>query len=82
MSTMPATSESCFAFRENVRAELEARKISIAAAARDLEMSRPGLHRILEGQEGITLDRAERIANYLGKTLSQMLHKKKIRISA
>ena len=61
------------AFRENVTATLTAKGITRTQLADTLGMSRPALSRVLHGHEGISLERAEKIANYLGVPLSELI---------
>lgn len=60
-------------FRAKVRNIMDARGISIADMARAIGSARPGISRILAGKEGVTLDRAERIADYLEVELSELV---------
>lgn len=55
--------------------------LTMSAAAKVIGMDHGNLSRILNGKEGLTLERAERIANRLGATLSVKV-KKKAKISA
>lgn len=73
---MATDSLSAIAFRENVRGILTARRLSIAEVANDTGLSRPGLSRILNGHEAVTIDRAERIAEYLAVPLIELLQQK------
>lgn len=66
-------SRSLEAFRDNLVDELEKRNLSIAQVAFDLGMSRPSLSRVIHGHDGITIERAERIANYLEVPLVRLL---------
>lgn len=63
-------------FRHNVRVILNDKKLSISAAAAEMGISRPGLSNVLSGKEGLTFERAETIANYLGYELSQLIIEK------
>jgi plasmid maintenance system antidote protein VapI len=54
---------------------LKSEGLSITAAARRIGMDHGNLSRILSGQEGVTLERAERIANALGAQLTVQLQK-------
>lgn len=56
-------------FTKTIREILESRGLSISAAARLMGMDHGNLSKILNNKEGLTLDRAERIANHLGVTL-------------
>lgn len=66
-------SRSLEAFRENLADEIERREIVLQQMADDLGMSRPGLSRVLHGHDGITIERAERIADYLKIPLTRLL---------
>lgn len=65
--------DSLEAFRENLRDLMEKRGITMTQLADDLGMSRPSLSRVLHGHDGISLERADRIANYLGVPLGRLL---------
>jgi len=78
MQSMPVNSEALLAFRENVRDILERREISIATMAEDLKMSRPGLSRVLHGHESLSIQRAEKIAKFLGVPLAKLIVRKKL----
>ena len=56
-------------FTKTIRDLLESRGLSISAAARMIGMDHGNLSKILNNKEGLTLERAERIANQLGVTL-------------
>lgn len=79
---MPANSKSAKAFRENVVARMEELGVTITDMAEQLGMSRPGLSRVLNGHEDLTLSRAERIAGFLRTTLPDLLVQKKVRQTA
>lgn len=66
-------SRSLEAFRENLADEIERREIVLQTMADELGMSRPGLSRVIHGHDGITIERAERIADYLGVPLTRLL---------
>lgn len=53
-------------FRANVRAILAAKGWTIQDLADRLNTKRPGISRVLSGDESVTLARAERIADALG----------------
>jgi len=59
-------------FRENVRAVMEDRELTITELAVKVGTSRPGMSRILAGYDGVTIDRAERIARALKVPLSDL----------
>ena len=61
------------AFRDNVRSELNAQNLSISALARAAGIQQANMSRILSGSESVTLQRAERISEALGKRLSELL---------
>ncbi len=60
-------------FIENITHIIEARGISQSELARRSGISIPNMNRILRGKEGVTLERAERIADALGKKLQDLL---------
>ena len=60
-------------FRQNVRLLMDDRGLTITELAESVGTSRPGLSRILSGQDGVTLERAERIAKALKVRLSDLL---------
>ena len=60
-------------FSENVRTALTDYGWSIQDLADQCGIARPNLSRIIGGKEGVTLDRAERIASALDLELSDML---------
>jgi plasmid maintenance system antidote protein VapI len=53
--------------------------VTITGMAEDLKMSRPGLSRVLNGHEDLTLTRAEKIARFLDTDLADLLSQKKSR---
>lgn len=55
-------------FSEQIKALIAQRGMTLTAAAAVIGIDRGNLSRILNGKEGVTLDRAERIANALGAT--------------
>lgn len=61
------------AFRISVRTLIEERETTITAVAHGVGMQRPSLSRILAGKEGVTLDRAQRIADHFDVPLAQLL---------
>lgn len=60
-------------FRHNVRFIMDRDGITMQALAERVGTSRPGISRILSGQDGVTLNRAERIAKALGEPLFALL---------
>lgn len=60
-------------FRRNVKTLLDEHQITLTQMAADIGMSRPGLSRVIHGHDGVTLDRAEKIADYLGVSLSDLI---------
>lgn len=70
-------------FRANLRSIMDERDLTIQDLAELIGTSRPGLSRILSGAECVTLTRAERIANTLKVSLTDLLTaEKKSRQSA
>jgi len=64
-------------FRENVRAIIDERQITMTELAELVGTSRAGISRILSGADGVTLTRAERIATQLGVELASLLSPRK-----
>lgn len=60
-------------FRANVRHVMDERGLTITELAERISTSRPGMSRILSGDDGVTLDRAERIAKALKIPLSELI---------
>lgn len=60
-------------FVANVNAILEAENLSISEVARRAEVSRAELSRVLAGEQGCTIDRAEKIAVAVGLPLEDLL---------
>ncbi len=79
---MAANSEAMSILRANVIALLKQRGEKIQTLADALEMSRPGLSRMLNNHRGATISTAEKIAGYFGIELADLITKKKFRISA
>jgi len=77
MSESVAMSEFC----TQIRALIKASGLTVSAAAEQAGIDPGNFSRILNGKEKVTLERAERIANAFGATLSVKL-KKIQRISA
>jgi transcriptional regulator with XRE-family HTH domain len=77
MSESVAMSEFC----TQIRALIKASGLTVSAAAEKAGIDPGNFSRILNGKEKVTLERAERIANAFGATLSVKL-KKIQRISA
>lgn len=63
-------------FRENVRSVMESRDLNITELAILVGTSRPGMSRILSGEDGVTIERAERIAKALRIPLQKLFSKK------
>ena len=68
--------DSSALFRKNVLAIIEERGMTITQLAELADSSRPAMSRALHGFDGITLERADRIARALGLDLSDLLQKK------
>lgn len=62
-------------FTDNVLAILDDRGTTITWLAAECGISRPNLSKILNGREGVTLERAERIAEALSVELSDLVSK-------
>jgi transcriptional regulator with XRE-family HTH domain len=77
MSESVAMSDFC----KQIKAFIEASGMTVSAAAEAAGIDPGNFSRILNGKERVTLDRAERIANALGATLSVKI-KKSQKISA
>lgn len=67
-------------FSENVKAVLSRKKMSMRELARKLDMASGNLSKILSCKEGITLERAARIADALEVPLWSLL-KNSVKIS-
>lgn len=63
-------------FRKNLVAVLRERGMSQNELAEMIGTSRPAISKIISGVEGVTLDRADRIATALDFTLSELLEEK------
>lgn len=63
-------------FRRNIQTVLHENGLSHASLAEMVGTSRPGITRIISGVDGVTIERADRIANALGFTLSELLEEK------
>lgn len=72
-----AKSTSMENFAEQITSLIRARGWSFAAAAEVIGIDRGNLSRILRGKEGLTFERAERIAKALGAELSVNVVEKK-----
>lgn len=72
---MPS-SKAADVFRHNVRLLMDDNGLTITALAEKIGTSRAGVSRILSGDDGVTLDRAERIATALGFPLASLLTEK------
>jgi len=70
---MPAKSKAAKLFRDAVINVLKSRDITISKMAEDLSMSRSSLSRVLNGHESVTIERAEKIANYLDIQLPELI---------
>lgn len=57
----------------NVRRIMDERELTITEVAEEAGTSRPGLSRILSGEDGVTITRAERIAFVLDVKLTELL---------
>ena len=62
-------------FIDNVKTIMESRGLTVQEVADSCGMRRPNLSVILNGREGVTLDRAERIAEALDVDLSDLISK-------
>lgn len=67
------TSKASELFRHNVATVMADRGISHGDLATGIGTKRPAISKILAGREGVTLDRAERIAKFLGFPLSALV---------
>lgn len=63
-------------FRRNVRRVMDERGINITELAEKIGTSRPAMSRILSGIDGVTIDRAERIAKALKQRLADLFLEK------
>ena len=62
-------------FSEQLKAMIEAAGMNMQEAAALIGMDKGNLSKIVNGKEGVTLERAERIANALGGTISVKITK-------
>lgn len=70
---MPVTDSPAMEnFRVNVRTVMEKGGISVSQLARDTNMERAGLSKLLNGYEACTIPRAEKIAIALGVPLQKL----------
>ena len=69
-------------FRHNVRMLMDDRGLTQAEVAEAIGTSAPNISRVLAGKEGITFERAERIANYFGYPLSALIADKFVKQTA
>ena len=67
------TGSAAEVFRANVQMIMRTRHLTITKLAEDSNTSRPGLSRILAAKDGVTLDRADSIAQALGVPLRELL---------
>lgn len=63
-------------FRHNVKAMLDVRDMSQQALADAIGCSRSNISRLLNGDEGVTIERADKIAKAVGMPLSVLLGEK------
>lgn len=68
-------SEAMETIAENIALLLEDRGWTQAQLASKTKIARPNISRIISGQENLSIERAERIANAFGLTLSDLLNK-------
>jgi len=64
-------------FTEQLKSMIEAAGLSMQEAAAVIGIDKGNLSKIVNGKEGVTLERAERIANALGGTISVKITKLK-----
>lgn len=60
-------------FRENLRAEMDRRGVSQRELAKKAKAGYPGLNRVLQGKQAPTIDFADRLADALGISLSDLI---------
>ena len=63
-------------FRENLREAMDARGISQRDLAEKAGTGYPNLNRVLTGKQNVTLELADRLADALDLTLTELLGKK------
>jgi transcriptional regulator with XRE-family HTH domain len=63
-------------FRENLRQVMETRDISQRDLAKQAGTGYPNLNRVLQGKQNVTLELADRIADALDISLTELLAKK------
>ena len=64
-------------FSEQLKSIIEDAGLTMQAASVMIGIDKGNLSRIVNGKEGVTLERAERIANALGATISVKIKKSK-----
>lgn len=63
-------------FRENLRQIIDTREISQRDLAKRAGTGYPNLNRVLQGKQNVTLELADRIADALDISLTELLSKK------
>lgn len=63
-------------FRYNVRMIMASKNLTISAVAAAVGTSQSSLSNVLAGKEGVSFNRAERIAKHLGYELAAMIVEK------
>lgn len=63
-------------FRDNLRTVMESRDISQRELAQKAGTGYPNLNRVLQGKQNVTLELADRIADALDISLTELLSKK------
>jgi ribosome-binding protein aMBF1 (putative translation factor) len=72
-TTTRANSKTAQQFRDRMARLMKERGVTQVELAEAIGTKDPNISRILSGQEGVTLDRAERIAVALGVDVAEML---------
>lgn len=63
-------------FRDNLRSLMDSREISQRELAKKAGTGYPNLNRVLQGKQNVTLELADRIADALDISLTELLAKK------
>ena len=70
---MPKRKDAMVTFRNTVREVMDEHDITITELAQRVGTSRSGMSCILSGKDGVTIERADRIAKALGVKLSDLI---------
>lgn len=70
---MPKKIDAMFMFRKSVRQVMDQQDLTITELAERVGTSRSGMSCILSGKDGVTIERADRIAKALDVKLSDLI---------